>query len=197
MTTFVRPLLCALVASAFLAPVAQAGKVRDLNKLLKGQYRISFTQSCISSFNGFDTQPPGGIVLGDANSGQEYITGIYTFDGAGNVRSAEKGIFLAHGYNGPGSTPITRFEGGCEGTYKVHPDLSVTVEYGCVTTATEGFNYGGTATVENIKLEGQLSPQANSLNLTNAEGAVRLLKFSSGLVLPQRCGAIMNGTRIR
>lgn len=188
---FVVPMLAGSIGAAQGAPTPE-----ELNALLKGSFRFTLNQTCTYSQSGFLTDPPGGDVLGPAQSGEDFIQGVAQFNGDGTFTVVDKGVYQAHGQSFPGYFPISTYTDYCRGVYKVNADLSYTTEVGCVTVLHTGFYAGATITSTGIRATGQLDGNLNSLVAANIAGTVNTQYFSTGLVQERICAGQSSGTRI-
>jgi hypothetical protein len=181
----------ALAAALFavFAGSAFADHPRDFNELLKGKFRFTFTQTCTYSQLGFLTSPPGGDVLGFAQSGGDYIDGIVKFDGNGNVTLTEKGVYQNHGGSSPGGFPIATYQDICAGTYHVNRDLSMSYTLACTVNLLTGFNAGKSISLTGLSFEGQLDRWGETFIVSSVAGAVQTMNFSDGFVNQRVCGA--------
>jgi hypothetical protein len=179
------------IGAAIAAPTQE-----ELNALLKGSFRFTLNQTCTYSQAGFLTDPPGGDVLGQAQSGEDFIQGVAQFNGDGTFTAVDKGVYQAHGQSFPGYFPISTYTDYCRGVYKVNADLSYATEVSCVTVLHTGFFAGATITASGIRGQGQLSAIADSFVAGNVAGTVNTQYFSTGLVQQRICGVQSSGIKI-
>lgn len=187
-------IMCLVVLSAGSAMAF--GERDNPNALLKGKYRFSQNNTCaiVLGPDGFTDQL---VTLGDGFPAWLYLTGVATYDGAGNVTVKDHGIFIGGAGPSPfsqGNQPVSTFADNCSGTYEVNPrDRSFTQKSSC--TATDGSSYKLTG----IKFEGQMSPDSSVLILSSAEPDVQTLNVpaANGVAAKRICGAHVTSVRMR
>jgi hypothetical protein len=105
-----------------LSGVAFADGGRDSNRLLRGDYRLHSTESCVGSANGFGP-PPIFASIGNGDHTDSISNGLISFDGDGNAVATYKTMTVIDDrVNNPTNFWISAAHTTCDYTYTVKPD---------------------------------------------------------------------------
>lgn len=197
-------LLVAVVLAAFAGSAMPGERSQQLNGLLKGKYRFTLNQTCTYTSQGFRDPPVGVVEGGVSSSGEDFIVGVIEYDGEGNLRSTEKGLFQSQGtFFGDPSFPsftIATYTDDCAGTYRVNPDRSFTSDLGCFTDIITGFAPGARIRLDGLRNEGQITGLGEAFIAWIVDGIVQTQYFTlpDGTQFQQYrvCAQTMQGIRV-
>lgn len=152
---------------------------KTLNKVLKGQYGFTIYRSCISTpgTDGFDKET--GSLLMTAENLAFVDSGIFYFDGKGNIKTLEtKIIQMFIDQLNVGDTPVTpNLVTSCQGTYDVKANKSqYSFEIDC--EADLGNNL--TLNISTFKSEGYIGFKRKMLTTNEISGNIQTFKISQG-----------------
>jgi len=197
--------LCTIVLPLWPG-IALAQGPENLQRLLKGEYRVATQESCIQSISGFSDAPiwypcvdwgPSGPGPGCVPPVQYdvTVTGLYSFDGKGNAHSTFKSLVVVdsfyhiHEYvdppfEGPPIFPnffLSGSEGECDHSYDVKPDGTFTMQLiGCTGTQVVGGETGLPLYIAGgAESEGFITQGRQTLVMTTVEPAEQTIKVGT------------------
>jgi len=178
--------------------VAEA--VKNLDKVLKGQYRSNFFLSCAQNdldgfgadFKYLNTTPPhGGKFRTFATRG----TRTYNGDGTGSAAIVSLIVFDD---DAPGDVAVIQSSLNCNLTYSVNADLSFTEIVSCSGTINTGPDAGDQFTVTGIVLNGQISPKGDVLGFSDTGTNVETFtNTTQGITFVRICGRSGSAIKVK
>lgn len=186
-----------LLAYAFIAGLgllsagsAMAAQDNNPNSLLRGSYRFFQNNTCLAVPGGDFGPPPGLAITATGFTNFATLTGVLTFDGAGNFRGHDHGISISGtGPSSQNSSPVQTFADNCNGTYEVRRDGSFITHGSCAGT-------DGSYTITSLKFKGQISPDGSVWSDIAAEPVVQSLVLNDGFTIKRICGSLATAVRI-
>lgn len=154
-----------------------------LNSVINGDYAFSIWRSCIeTSADGIEPQT---LQLKTDGKKVDFIdTGVFRFDGKGNVTTAQtnKIIQMNPDQLGDREFPIVSgLKSVCKGTYSVNSNMSYTSELTC----TADLGGGLTLTITPFVSEGQISEDKKVLTTGEIAGTLQTETISAGGMILQ------------
>jgi len=177
----------ALPVLLLLAPQAEAF---DLNRVLHGDYALTYSRVCSQSPNGFNAQ---GLAVPPATELTSAIEMVQTYNGDGTSSAVGHALNIINTATNQNELDFT-----CTGTYQVDNDGSFSEELSCAGTVVAGPIAGQTFTQPGIHRSGHIGIFAQTLVISNTRSSVESISFS-GIPNPlaRICGRSGTGVRIR
>ena len=171
-----------------LAPQAEAF---DLNRVLHGDYAVTYSRVCSQSPNGFG---PTGLAVAPASELTSAIEMVQTYNGDGTSSAVGHALNIINNAANQNELDFT-----CTGTYQVNNDGSFSEELNCSGTVVAGPIVGQTFTQPGIRRSGHIGILAQTLVVSNTKSSLESITFSGAPTIPlaRICGRSGTGVRIR
>ncbi len=177
----------ALPMLLLLAPRAEAF---DFNRVLHGDYALTFSRVCAQSPNGFS---PQGLALSPASELTSTIETIQTYNGDGTSSAVGHALNIINNATNQNELDFT-----CTGTYQVNADGSFSEDMSCSGTVVAGPIAGQTFTQNGIHRTGHIGILAQTLVISDTRSNFEFITFSgTNSPITRICGRSGTGVRVR
>jgi len=178
----------ALVLTLLLLLAPQAEAI-DFNRVLNGNYAVTFTRVCAQSAAGFGPQLQP---LGQAQQVTSTVEMVQTYNGDGTSSAAGHALNVINNAARQSGHDFT-----CAGTYQVNNDGSISEDMICSGTVVAGLNTDQTFTQTGVRRAGRIGILAQTLVIGDTGVNVENITFSVSGAFPQICGRSGTAVKIR
>jgi len=174
----------ALPMLLILAPQAEA---RDLNRVLHGDYALTFSRVCAQAAGGFNAalQP-----IGSVSQLTSTIEMVQTYNGDGTSSASAHAVNIISGGINQNELDFT-----CTGTYQVNADGSFSEDMSCTGSVIAGLIAGQTFTQAGIHRTGHIGILAQTLVISDTGTNQENITFSAAGSFTRICGR--SGTAVK
>jgi len=187
-------LITVLINLLFIAAYTFSLEAADLNHMLKGDYKLVVTLTCVSSPNGFNENLTR---IGDGKVISAHTNGIVTFDGDGNGTFDGSVLVIDPVKLNAGDAPVTPADTTGTFTYTVNTDGSYEDNKVLTVTNTGGPSQGVTRTINNILVDGQLSANGEMILLHDSKPNIEVITLPNESTVDRICGRTGTAMKIQ
>jgi len=187
-------LITVLINLLFIAANTFSLEAADLNNMLKGDYAITETLTCVNSSGGFNENLTR---IGNGTSIIAHVGGFATFDGNGNGSFDGSVLVIDHANTGDGMAPVTPADITGTFTYTVNTDLSYIDNRLLTLIYTGGPNQGATRIISNLLVDGQVSTNGEMILLHDSKPNIEVITLPNQSTVDRICSRTGTAMKIQ
>jgi len=169
-----------------LAPRAEA---IDLNRVLHGNYAVTFSRVCAQAAGGFNAllQPIGAV-----SQLTSTVEMVQTYDGDGASSAVAHAVNIINNASNQNELAFT-----CTGTYQVNAHGSFSEQMSCSGTVVAGILAGQSFTQSGVHRSGHIGALAQTLVISDTATNLENITFSLNGSFSRICGRSGTAVKIR